>query len=244
MMVGVWTQGPRRAAIRRVKIGINDAVAEALGLQYAHDLEPGRGFARAEAYKLIPYHERDHFEDGWSGSYGGHYFVLHEAHLEEKRGSGKNQRWVTVFRGAIITMGLKRDIHGTTLVQRAGKHRKFFGGVKDSVTLNGQQLDHVDMVHPELEDIFDIFSTDQVEARYLVHPTYVERLIEIERAFDGDDIRCLFSEGELVVVIESEDMFESGSINARDDRQRLESTLVQFRTLADLALSLNESPRG
>lgn len=244
MMVGVWSQAPKMEAAKRVKIGINEAIADALGLKYAHDLEPGRGFERAKAYRMLPSFDRDSFEDGWSGHYGGNFFVLHEAHLEERRGSGKNQRWVTVFRGAIITMGLSRDTHGTTLVQRAGKHRKFFGGVKDSIRLDGKELGHVDMVHPDFEDIFDIFSSDQVEARYLVHPAYVERLIQIERAFEGDDIRCLFDANELVVVINSGDMFESGSINASDDRARLQQTLSQFRTLADLALSLNERPRA
>lgn len=239
-----WTQGPIREAVRTVKIGINEAIADALELKYVHDLEPGRGFENAKIFKMLPSHDRGSFEDGWSGHYDGHYFVLHEAHLEERRGSGKNRRWVTVFRGAILTMGLARNAYGTTLVQRAGKHNRFFGGVKDEVKLGGKVLGHVDMVHPELEDVFDIFSTDQVEARYLVHPTYVERLISIEQAFDGDDICCLFSEGELTVVINGGNMFESGSIDAADDRYRLEKTIDQFARLADLAKSLNEPGRG
>ncbi len=239
-----WSQIPKMKAVKAVKIGINDAIAEALGLRYEHDLEAGRGFEQAKAYRMLPSHDRSSFEDGWSGHYDGHYFVLHEAHLEERRGSGKNRRWVTVFRGAIITIGLAKDAYGTTLVQRAGKHRRFFGGVKDEVKLDGQILQHVDMVHPDFEDIFDVFSTDQVEARYLVHPEYVERLIAIEQAFDGDDVCCLFDGDELVVVIDSGNMFESGSINAADDRYRLEKTIDQFATLADLAKSLNEPGRG
>jgi len=239
-----WSQIPKREAIKAVKIGINDAIAGALGLKYSHDLEPGRGFEQAKSYRMLPKHHRSNFEDGWSGHYNGRYFVLHEAHCEERRGSGKNRRWVTVFRGAIITIGLAKDAYGTTLVQRAGKHRRFFGGVKDEVELGGGVLEYVDMVHPDFEDIFDIFSNDQVEARYLVHPTYVERLIKIEQAFNGDDVCCLFDGSELVVVINSGNMFESGSINAEDDRYRLERTIDQFSTLADLAKSLNEPGRG
>lgn len=243
-LVWVWSQAPVRAAVRTVKIGINSAIADALGLKYTHDLQPGRGFENAKTFKMVPSHDRAAFEDGWSGHYDGHYFVLHEAHLEERRGSGKNRRWVTVFRGAILVIGLARDAYGTTLLQRAGKHRRFFGGVKDEVHLGGKSLGHVDMVHPDFADIFDMFSNDQVEARYLVHPQYVERLIEIEQAFDGDDVCCLFSEGELTIVINSGNMFESGSINAADDRYRLEKTIDQFARLADLSKSLNEPQRA
>ncbi len=239
-----WSQGPKREAVKRVKIGINDAIANELGLKYAHDLEPGRGFEQAKAYKMVPRFHKSAFEDGWSGHYDGHYFVLHEAHLQEQRGSGKNRRYVTVFRGAILVIGLARDALGTTLVQRAGKNNRFFGGVKDEVKLDDKVLQYVDMVHPDFDDVFNVFSNDQVEARYLVHPQYVERLIDIERAFDGDDVCCLFSEGELVVVINSGDMFESGSIEASDDRHLLHRTINQFATLADLAKSLNEPGRS
>ena len=68
------------------------------------------------------------------------------------------------------------------------------------------------MVHPEFEDLFSVWSDDQVEARYLVHPRYVERLLEVEQAFDGQNVRTLFKGGELVIAIESDNMFESGSL--------------------------------
>lgn len=51
------------------------------------------------------------------------------------------------------------------------------------------------MVHPDFEDAFTVFTTDQTEARYLVHPTYIERLIALENAFQGKDIKTLFKDG-------------------------------------------------
>ena len=93
-----------------------------------------------------------------------------------------------MFRGTILTVGFNRDFHGTTLVTRAKRHKSFFGlgGRKETINVDGAQLDYVDMVHPQFEDAFDVYSTDQVEARYIVHPLYIERLIAIETAFSGD----------------------------------------------------------
>jgi len=240
---GGWAYAPRAKAIKETKRGINTAIAEALGLTFLDTFEPGHGFELAKTYQMVPHFHRSSFEDLWSGDLGGRAFTLHEAHLEQRRQSGKRTTYVTVFRGAILTLAFDRQFHGTTLVERDKKHRKLFGGQKDSVEFEGHRLDCVDMVHPEFEDKFTVWGDDQVEARYLVHPRYVERLIEVETAFGGQNVRTLFKGGELVLTIESGNMFESGSLDPKDDRARIETCVAQFMSLAGLADSLNEPAR-
>ena len=241
-----WGQAPRAKAIKTVKIGINQAIARALDLNYSAEVEPGEVFALACRYELVPPYDKSRFEDLWHGQVAGRGFGLHEAHLQERRGSGKNRRYVTVFRGAVMNIDFSREFHGTTLVERADRHKALFGlgNHKDSIKFEGHRLDYVDLVNPDFEDVFCVFSDDQVEARYLVHPEYVERLIKVQQAFAGKDIRALFTSGELVIVVETENMFESGAINAAEDRTRIERTVDQFASLADLAESLNEPERG
>jgi len=239
-----WGNAPRRKAIKRVKIGINEAIAQALELSYSHDLEPGSGYDLGCRYGLLPKCDRSRFEDLWSGQVGSRAFALHEAHLEKERRTNDSKTYVTVFRGVIMTIDFTRDFYGTTLIERESRHRGFFGGRKESISLDDRRLDLVDMVNPDFEDSFVIFSDDQVEARYLVHPEYVERLLGVQQAFNGKDIRALFQNGNLVIVIETDNMFESGSIEARDDRTMIQRTVEQFASLADLAQSLNEQERG
>lgn len=234
-----WAEMPKREAIKRVKVGINDAIAEALGLQYSHDCEPGMPFQLSKSCKLLPSHDRASFEDHWSGHFGDIPFTLHETKLEERRGSGKNRRWVTVFQGLVMSIGYKRRFHGTTLLVRDNAHRRFFGGKKDNITVEGMQLDYADMTHPEFEDRFDIYTSDQVEARHLIDPLYVERLIALERSYRGQDVATIFHEGSIVVTLKAGNMFESGSIEASDDRHRLQRTIDQFARIADLAGELN-----
>lgn len=240
---GGWAYAPRAKAIKETKRGINQAIAEALGLTYADAFEPGQGFELCKTYQMVPSFHRSSFEDLWSGDLGGRPFTLHEAHLEQRRQSGKTTTYVTVFRGAILTLAFDRQFHGTTLVERNKKHRKWFGGEKDSVTFEGHRLENADMVHPDFEDVFTVWTDDQVESRYLVHPRYCERLIEVERAFGGQNVRTLFKGGELVLAIESGNMFESGSLDPKDDRARIETCVDQFMSLVELAASLNEPAR-
>ncbi|WP_284125125.1 DUF3137 domain-containing protein [Parerythrobacter aestuarii] len=237
-----WATGPIREAKKRVKIGINQGIAEALGILYSHDGDEGREFELAKQFRLLPSHDRSSTEDYWSGELEGHQFLLHEAHLEERRGSGKNRRWVTVFRGAIIRIASGRRFHGTTLVQRAGKHQSWFGlgGRKDSVKFKGHQLDAVDMVHPDFEDTFEVWSDDQVEARYLVDPLYVERLLAMENAFEGKDVCSLFVEGDIIVAVRGGNMFEGGTMNPERDRAMVEQCAQQFASMGNLAKQVNQ----
>ena len=244
--VSAWGYQPIANAKKAIKIGINSAIAQSLGVQYAHDLEPGGEFEACRTYGLVPDYDRSDFEDRWFGDIEGHGFELYEAHLEERRGSNKNRRWVTVFRGAIIAMEFGRPFHSTTLLQRAGKHKKWFGlgGRKDNVKFRGHRLDIVDQVHPAFDDVFELWSDDQVEARVLAHPSYVEHLIAVEKAFQGDAVRALFTRGSLVIAVESQDLFESGSLDSAGDEARVSEAAKQFEALAGLALAINQNERG
>ena len=233
----------KRPVIARIKGGINQAIAQTLDLEFSAQVIPGQQFELARAFEMLPSYDNSRFEDMWSGVLGQRPFVLHECRLTEQRGSGKNRRTVTVFEGSLMQIGFARAFHGVTLVERDSKHRGFFGGEKDSISLAGLQLDRAAMVDPRFEGEFSVWTTDQTEARYLVHPEYVERLQAVEQAFAGQNIRALFKGGELLLALESGDLFESGSLDANRDRALLEQTIAQFTTLADLAARLNERPR-
>ncbi|MEO1729933.1 MAG: DUF3137 domain-containing protein [Pseudomonadota bacterium] len=244
--LGVWGYMPISEATTAIKVGINSGIAKSLGLSFSHEVTAGGEFKAARKYGLLPGYDRKTLEDRWYGELEGHRFNLYEAHLEDRRGSGKNRRWVTVFRGAVIAMELGRDFRATALLQRAGTHRKWlgFGGSKDNVTLSGHRLDLVDQVHPAFQDTFVLYSDDQVEARVLAHPSYIEHLLAVERAFEGDDLRALFHRGNVVISVKSGRLFESGAISAEGDRKRVEEAARQFGSLAGLALAINQNDRG
>lgn len=235
----------KRPVIKAIKGGINEAIARALDMQYSLTVQPGGEFQLARDFQMLPGFDRSSFEDLWIGQVGEHSFQLYEAKLEEERNTGKNRTWVTVFDGSLITIGFARRFNGVTLVERQGRRKKLFGllGEKDAITLGGVQLDRIDMVDPRFEDEFTVWSNDPVESRYLVHPAYVERLMAVEQAFAGEKIRCLFSGGQLIVALESGNLFESGSLDSSNDRNLLARTIDQFGTLVELAAELNEKAR-
>jgi hypothetical protein len=234
----------KRPMLNKLKGGINGAIAEALGLHYSVEVEPGQPFEWAKLFDMLPSYDNDHFQDLWSGEVAGRPFTLHEARLTEQQGSGKSSRTVTVFEGSIMAIQFARRFTSTTLIEEDGQRRKFLiGAEKDRATIGDVELERIDMVSPEFEARFSVWSNDPVEGRYLVHPEYVERLLAVESAFSGKNIRALFHQGELLIVLETGDLFESGSLEADQDRALLETSIAQFGSLAELAARLNERER-
>ncbi|MCB2067723.1 MAG: DUF3137 domain-containing protein [Erythrobacter sp.] len=242
MVPAVWAYWPRWTARQKVKEGINRAIAQAVGVTYSRSASPDPAFSLLGRHKMLPGHNKRTFDDFWEGQVAGSDFRLFEAHLiQETRDSNGKSNPQTKFRGVMLNIGCTAKFTGTTIVQRAGAHKRFgfFGGKKDAIEAAGKNLAAVDMVHPVFEDSFDVYATDQVEARMLIHPSYVERLIAIEEAFRGGDLRALFCEGSISVMLTAKDMFESGGLDPAKDREKVAETIRQFRSLAELAIELN-----
>ena len=69
----------------------------------------------------------------------------------------------------LLTQGTKRFHGHTIMTQDKGKVGSWFKEKTSS-------FKRADLVDPEFEKLFDVFTTDQVEARYLIDPRIIENL--------------------------------------------------------------------
>ncbi len=236
-----WAHYIRTSMTNVLKREMNSALARSLDINYLLAPDAGPEFELACEYDLLPSHDNAHHQDQWSGTVGGTEFLLYESKLTETRGSGKNRRTVTVFEGVVLRFRFARDFIGTTLVRRDGFKFTLFG---DSKSYGDQTLERIKMVDPRFEDAFDVYGSDQVEGRYLVHPAYCERLLELERDFFGEKLCALFHQGDLLVTIRTEALFESATLDPAEDRTLLGKTIEQFASITRLIQTLNERPRA
>ncbi len=177
------------------------------------------------AVGLLPSYDTRKFEDLIEGQRANADFTLVECKLTEQRGSGKNRRTVTTFQGLLLNIDYPDRFLGRTLIARDGW---WSWGRK-----NGMQ--QVDLVSKELEDAFTVYSTDQVEARTLLTPDRMERLIALERHFKGGKLRGVFEEGHLTLALEADNQFEAGSIfKPLADPDRYVETLTEIGLVCDL----------
>jgi hypothetical protein len=233
---------PVQAMSQQIKVRANEELGAALGLTYHPNGTPSSDFELATRMGLLPSNpDQADYSDFWEGMFGNSEGTLHEAHLQEYQQQGKHRRLVTVFQGVVMGYQFARPFSSTTLVrQDMGLLNGLFNF---GSRMTGLKLEAVKMVHPDFERRFEVVSTDQVEARYLLHPAFCERLMEMEAAFNGRNMRLAFAQGRVVLVIETQDMFESGGIEADGDDARFATTIDQLGSLIDLTQTLNERPR-
>lgn len=218
---------------KHCKAAVLIKLAEALKLSYMLEGFDPPAFDAARGFDILPYYERKSFEDLFAGHRRGCDFQLYEAHLEEERGSGKNSRWVTTFRGQIIRIAFPKKFLGTTVVNR----ERFFKWKREG-------FERVGLESSQFERAFEVYGTDQVEARYLVHPAFMARLIDLEAATKGNKLRCLFHQGDLVIVVEGQNMFEVVDVGKPlPEKERTKQGVLQIQSLFDVMDQVLDPPR-
>nr|WP_070960970.1 DUF3137 domain-containing protein [Hyphomonas sp. Mor2] len=203
----------------------NQAAAKFFG-GGSDDPTPTPAFDVLKKARLLPSYDSRKFEDLIEGDRAETHFSLVECKLTEQRGSGKNRRTVTTFQGLLFHIEYPERFLGRTLIARQGWWKGIFGD---------KELQKVDLVAKELEDNFTIYSNDQVEARALLTPDRMERLIALERHFKGGKLRGIFEGDHLTLALEADDQFEAGSIwKPLVDPERYVSALTEIGLVCDV----------
>jgi hypothetical protein len=206
---GIIAYQPLAKIGRKLKQEYCAAIADAMGATFRNAAFDPPALERIKELKLLPGYHRSSFEDLFAGTHKGASYELYEGHLEQRSTDSKGRtRYTTVFRGQLIRMHFPREFLGVTIVRRdAGVFNVFGGG-----TSNGRKLERVRLVATEFEKAFEVWSTDQVEARYLLHPYMMQRLIDLEKGLHGKRLRCAFEGGDLLVAVEGGNLFEPGDL--------------------------------
>lgn len=158
------------------------------GYRYAPEAPPG--FLDAfERCHLLPGYSRKKLEDHVSGEVNGVSFELAEAFLEKRVRRDKRDDYEMVFRGIVARYRFPKRFSGRTILRSDQ-------GLLNALAHSGVSGERVRLEDPRFEEHFEVFSNDQVEARYLLTPAFMERLSNLKEnmkeplqaAFEGDDL--------------------------------------------------------
>jgi hypothetical protein len=202
---------PLIAVAAEAKRAVAQALCIPLGVSYRlkgftpPDPEPFR------ALHLLPDADDETYEDHFSGVRAGCDFELCEATYTI--GSGKNR--VLVFQGQIFRIRFPRRFLGRAVVLRQA------GWLSNAECPAGMQK--AGLEDPRFERAFDVFCTDQVEARAILTPDFMEQLTGLETRFASERVRCGFEDGHVLIALQGKNRFEMGSMfTTLVDRKRVE----------------------
>lgn len=115
-------------------------------------------------------------EDEIAGSYRDRPLRIVELQLSS--GAGEDRRFA--FDGLLIELVLARNLLGTTVIAVDRGLPEAMRGFLLSRQADAR-LQRVRLEDPEFERIYEVYGTDQVEARALLHPAFMVRLLDLSK---------------------------------------------------------------
>ncbi len=228
--VGYLAYVPLAKLQENAKVRTMNSLCRFLGLNYY--LKPKDvSLSRLSELALIPSYNVKKLEDQIKGDVRGVAFNLYEAKLIKRtRDSKGRNRNVTVFRGLLCDFDFHKNFTGTTIITRdhtrLGNFFAKFGKIGERIKLED----------PEFEKKFEVYGTDQVESRYLLTPSFMERTRSLSNAVGSRNLQLAFDKGRLLLAIKKgSDSFEGGHIfSDLTDINRIEKTIKELTLIYDV----------
>ena len=172
--------------------------------------------SQLEAFGIMPYHTIYNSEDHIGGTLDDVKLSLSELRLKVRRRKSTK----TVFHGVAIILQMNKPFEGKTIV------RSHQGWLTEKLGAPFS-LESVELEDVVFSQQFDVYSSDQVEARYLLTTAFMERLMELaslmghwgespislSSGVSSSKLSCSFYEDSLLLMVPcSNDMFQPGTL--------------------------------
>ncbi|MEC9244543.1 DUF3137 domain-containing protein [Nitratireductor rhodophyticola] len=192
-------------------------------------------FPLARFKPLLPFYTSVKLEDRIGGHVDGVDFELCEGKFSKKKA-----KW----RALMLVYSFSKPFNGETMIVA---DTDWIGNALEQHRQNGER---VRLEDPRFEDRFNVFSTDQIEARYLLTPRFMERIMELtERLNNRRGVALAFVDDRLLITIRigsAARRFEIGNVfrEVRDGKERARNLLAELELVTDVIDSLKLSATG
>ena len=217
-LLGRSAAAPMNSSAERTRARTLGALAEAVDCAYHHESETPSLYQRLLKLWLLPQSDEAVFNDRFSGRCNGQDFEFCAARLETLDNRQRSVR----FDGFLVRIAFPKDFFGTTIIRRdAGSVGNWFeeGRVRE-------KFRRAYLGSPEIDKTFEVYTTDQTEARYLADFAFLTRLAELEHEFDGRDLRFAFAGGDLLIAVERSSPRREPEVEPTDPTRMFKRVLV------------------
>jgi hypothetical protein len=177
-------------------------------------------------------------EDYVSGRHGATDFWFCELALAKEK---KDQRSV-VFHGLFFIADFHKSFRGRTYLLPDVAERTFgaLGRVAQALRIDGTEL--VELEDPDFEKRFVCSSTDPVEARYVLSPSLIQRILGIAERTPGA-LRVSFVDECMYLALPKGDLFRAPFFGGEVDAEALLGFVRELRSLIELVDELGLNTR-
>ena len=187
-------------------------------------------------------------DDYVHGKIGSTQVEFSEVHAEYKtttvNSKGRTQtHWHTIFKGLLFSVDFNKHFNVKTyvLTDTAEKMFGFLG--KKLQSINFSRDDLINLENPDFEKQFVVYSADQIEARYILSPSLMERILDFKNQ-TKKNIQMSFVENKLFVVVPyRKNLFEPRLFGDIVDFNHIQEYYNDLVLVLDLVKTLNLNSR-
>lgn len=216
------------------------------GLVYTPDyMVPASEFIKSGIFSLSVdnYAGEDHFR-GKIGKTGIEFSEVTAKHLNiTHTEKGTKEEYTTIFSGIFIVADFNKNFLTHTLVLPDTAEKLFgkFGQTLQSIGAGKKKL--VRLENPEFEKEFCVYGEDQVEARYILTPALMERILAYKRKWKSK-ISLSFCDSKVYLAINmNKNLFETRIFRPVADYSFMEENLRFLILLTEIVEDLNLNTR-
>jgi predicted negative regulator of RcsB-dependent stress response len=148
-------------------------------------------------------------EDCVSGTLGQTHIFFSEIHAERKiRNAKRRRRYVTIFRGLFFQANFNKSFKGTTFIFPDFAER-FLGGLGKALQFQkGRHGELIKLEDPEFERLFAVYGSDQIEARYILSTSLMQRLVDLRKKVKQEIYVAFVANQIYIGISDRKDLFE------------------------------------
>jgi len=182
-------------------------------------------------------------DDFVSGKVGATQIRFSELNAVYESGSGKNRHRTTVFRGIFFIGDFNKHFIGETIVL-PDTAEKLFGRLGQKLqSLNVFRGELVKLEDPEFESHFVVYGSNQVEARYILSTSLMERITEFKKKTGKKIYLSFIGSMVFVAVSYSRNLFEPKLFTTLLDFEPIKQYYQDLQLIIGIVDDLNLNTR-
>ena len=176
--------------------------------------------------ELFGQYNQSNGDDAFVGVFDGVRICVAEEKLKLQKKDFRNfDMSKNVFQGVCILFEMNKNFKGRTVVLKDMKLLNVFNRIKG--------LQNIKLEDIRFEKYFEVYSDDQIEARYLLTTGFMERMLKLRDLYDGKSIQFCFNRNTLLLAIPTkQNMFEANSFfRSNVNKKKIDLVFDQFYTI-------------
>jgi len=203
----VWIAYPAKQYNAQVKERIFPLIFNFISPDCVYQAKSPLSAKELKKFRIIPRFDEEVSDDYIKTNYKNVTIELYETRLNQVNSGSDDDSTHIIFKGIFVILSMNKNFKGSTIVLKDA------GSIVNWLKNVATDLKNVKLEDPKFEKEFEVYSSDQVEARYLLTTSFMERLLKLKSEFGGYGIKASFFQNQLLLMIEyHQDLFQVASI--------------------------------